>query len=1226
MTVVTRSPGAVGSGPWTNFTVESLQYWDDNYASVSLDSQNNVLQQATSAFGFAIPADATITALAVEGRCGFADAISAPRTLYLEMHLGVPLFGLASLELAADEGAGWTIIQGAADPNLPTVAQLNSPDFTVLVETWRGAGENALAVLDYITLTVEYDEYVPPPPPEPDAPGVSTSVPWAISAFAAACGGNIYSTGGAAITGHGICVSTEPNPRESSYWAAGGGLGTFAFDIASLAAGTRYYVAAYATNSAGTGFGADQTFVTHGVPTVSTLTVHDIAITTAVSGGNVTDDGGEAIIARGIAWGTSPCPRTGYTSDGGTTGEVTGWLTGLTPGTRYFVAAYAQNAAGWAWAADQSFVTHGPPTVATAGAYDIDATTATSGGNVASDGGEAVTARGVCWSVAENPTTANSHTTDGSGLGAFVSALTGLTEGLTYNVRAYAVNLAGTAYGAAVTFTAIENEPPVEPPPGPPRDPSENLLFDGTLELMVGTLDVAGSATQVKYSNSNPGGFGGLSFRLPLGHATGDNLIPAMTSATTPSGVATSSGDYSSTYAKWKAFDHLNGATNSWMGPTGTTGYIGYQFPAAHVVTRYAVTSRNVAWSGAPKTWTFEGSNNGSTWVTLDAQTDITSWAATPNVRKVFDFVNTTAYAYYRLDITASNGSYVGIGELEMMESVLAVASPWEPFDAQVVKGAAVTMKHGMVGFVATLFEGEVTSDVSHATIAGGKAYYDVTCAGLWWKAGQRKDFSMVIGDDDYGQWFTMDNNAKAFQVSTDGKLEIRLAAGQSAAAGDSASLYYWLGKGLGDPAASIDFLFGINTLNVVGANWFAEVWSAPNPWGPWTLCDRATNGADTWTSCYAAAGDTPQALRIKLYTTSAVDALPEDRFVRLDQMSVGSGVSANALSAVSVANPTVVTSTSAHGLKTGDRVFIMQTAASTPTISGWRTVTVTDGGHFAVPVNVTTAGGAGTFYKATRIDQALVEIAVTTGLATLASLQSGGIGNLNWGLLVRPHASRAGGIDLLAATNIAPFDYGFWDNSTFYCQDRPLAIRALHDYLIDSSLPGIDFDVRRATEDSPTVVKVLYKFRAEDGETGGCPDGTALAVYRDIDPATGLGRTYAGDWSDASVVLDVWTEWADLSLTTAQAGDLGDQILAWLSANAYQGGGSIAPATLPLRAEGTKPTAYIRGGDYIEDVNLDTGPLMITGFSMDADRGIGSIGIGENRRAFVERLTPDKA
>lgn len=95
------------------------------------------------------------------------------------------------------------------------------------------------------------------------------------------------------------------------------------------------------------------------------------------------------------------------------------------------------------------------PKVTTANVSGITGNSAQCGGNVLSDGGEAVTARGVCWSTSPNPTVVDPHTTNGIGQGAFVSQISGLSSGLTYYVRAYATNSAGTSYGSQVLFTAL---------------------------------------------------------------------------------------------------------------------------------------------------------------------------------------------------------------------------------------------------------------------------------------------------------------------------------------------------------------------------------------------------------------------------------------------------------------------------------------------------------------------------------------------------------------------------------------------------------------------------------------------------------------------------------------------------------------------------------------------------------------------------------------------------
>lgn len=91
--------------------------------------------------------------------------------------------------------------------------------------------------------------------------------------------------------------------------------------------------------------------------------------------------------------------------------------------------------------------------LATVDVSGITQTSAISGGNVTSDGGAAVTSRGVCWSTSSAPTTSGSKTTDGAGNGTFASTITGLTINTKYFVRAYATNSKGTSYGNEVSFT-----------------------------------------------------------------------------------------------------------------------------------------------------------------------------------------------------------------------------------------------------------------------------------------------------------------------------------------------------------------------------------------------------------------------------------------------------------------------------------------------------------------------------------------------------------------------------------------------------------------------------------------------------------------------------------------------------------------------------------------------------------------------------------------------------
>ena len=93
------------------------------------------------------------------------------------------------------------------------------------------------------------------------------------------------------------------------------------------------------------------------------------------------------------------------------------------------------------------------PVVSTKTVSNIKSTTADSGGDITSDGGSSVTARGVCWSTNPDPTIANSKTIDASGSASYVSNLIELSPNTTYNVRAYATNSAGTAYGTSQSFS-----------------------------------------------------------------------------------------------------------------------------------------------------------------------------------------------------------------------------------------------------------------------------------------------------------------------------------------------------------------------------------------------------------------------------------------------------------------------------------------------------------------------------------------------------------------------------------------------------------------------------------------------------------------------------------------------------------------------------------------------------------------------------------------------------
>jgi uncharacterized protein (TIGR02145 family) len=105
------------------------------------------------------------------------------------------------------------------------------------------------------------------------------------------------------------------------------------------------------------------------------------------------------------------------------------------------------------------------PTLTTTAVSTITTNSAISGGIITNDGGASITARGVCWSNLPNPTIdLPTKTTDGSGVGTFTSAISGLNPNWDYHVRSYATNSAGTAYGNEITFTTLQNSTAINVP------------------------------------------------------------------------------------------------------------------------------------------------------------------------------------------------------------------------------------------------------------------------------------------------------------------------------------------------------------------------------------------------------------------------------------------------------------------------------------------------------------------------------------------------------------------------------------------------------------------------------------------------------------------------------------------------------------------------------------------------------------------------------------------
>jgi len=292
-------------------------------------------------------------------------------------------------------------------------------------------------------------------------PTVTLSAVSNITAISATFIGEVTADGNSAVVACGVCWSTGQNPSTlDSKTTNGTGIGSFTGSITGLTAGTTYNLRAYATNSVGTAYNSLTTFKTLALAPV--LTTTDFSAVTAVSfnsGGNITNDGGSSVTVRGVCWSINQNPTItdSKTSDGTGVGSFSSAVSGLTQGTTYYLRAYATNSIGTTYGNQITTKTLAVlPTITTVSIANITSISAFSGGVISSDGGGSIIARGVCWGTSQNPTTANSKTTDGTGTGSFSSSITGLLAGTTYYVRAYATNSIGTGYGAQVSFSTSD--------------------------------------------------------------------------------------------------------------------------------------------------------------------------------------------------------------------------------------------------------------------------------------------------------------------------------------------------------------------------------------------------------------------------------------------------------------------------------------------------------------------------------------------------------------------------------------------------------------------------------------------------------------------------------------------------------------------------------------------------------------------------------------------------
>jgi hypothetical protein len=229
-----------------------------------------------------------------------------------------------------------------------------------LVEISAGKGKDIIMIND-------------PEPGEIVIPTLSTNDVTNITGLSARSGGNSINNGNGTIESKGIVWSTNPNPNIDNYegiTSNGTGTDDFTANLTNLNLNTYYYVRAYATNEAGTGYGNEVSFLTlsyYNPPTIqsSNITTWDVRNTSmSISWSNGNGDGTMVVVKTGSDFNANDIPQSGgYYDDyntnysaapevvsGSNGGRIVYYgsnnsisLTGLTAITRYRIRLFAYN-------------------------------------------------------------------------------------------------------------------------------------------------------------------------------------------------------------------------------------------------------------------------------------------------------------------------------------------------------------------------------------------------------------------------------------------------------------------------------------------------------------------------------------------------------------------------------------------------------------------------------------------------------------------------------------------------------------------------------------------------------------------------------------------------------------------------------------------------------------------------------------------------------------------
>jgi len=313
------------------------------------------------------------------------------------------------------------------------------------------------------------------------AASISSPTATAIDLTSVTLGGDITAIGCSNITERGIYWSTTNGFLDSegtkvSETSGPYGTGTFTVDVSGLTQGTPYYYKAFATNAGGTVYTSQAAFTTAS-PSLSVGSITDFGshcINTTAGPNSFTITGSYLTTAD-----VTLAALDGYTYSLLSNDAFGTTLSIPQSGGSFSQLVYVQFSptavqsyngdivVGGGGSADinRSLVGSGVNTAATvtttSPATSITAITVTLSGNVAAEGCQSVTARGICYGTSLNPDITGDFTTETGTTGAYSSNIINLTPNTTYHFRAYATTTAGTTYGSDVSFTTLNLSAPL---------------------------------------------------------------------------------------------------------------------------------------------------------------------------------------------------------------------------------------------------------------------------------------------------------------------------------------------------------------------------------------------------------------------------------------------------------------------------------------------------------------------------------------------------------------------------------------------------------------------------------------------------------------------------------------------------------------------------------------------------------------------------------------------